>query len=235
MWLRTAIAAAVVAAHSVAGAQPPPPQAGQAPPPVFGAAVELVRLDVIVLDKDGKPVSGLARGDFEVEEGGKAQTIESFEPVVIRSGRPAAADEPPRLTVARLRAPSEGRCVLLFVDDMHVAPPSMVAVRRAIQLFLEKDVREGDWVTLFAPEEQLWWTARGAWEYRQLGVVAERLVGQGSGDSYRRLGRRALGGVRSDGCRWRDSRGHGRGEQRHVRRPGAVCRGRRPERSGEAG
>ena len=152
---------------------------------MFGAAVELVRLDVIVVDKDGKPVTGLARGDFEVEEDGRAQAIESFEPVVIRSGRPAAADEPPRLTVARLRAPSEGRCVLLFVDDVHVAPPSMVAVRRAIHRFLETDVREGDWVTLFAPEEQLWWTARGAWEYRQLGAVAERLVGQGSGDSYR--------------------------------------------------
>jgi VWFA-related protein len=186
MWLRTVMAAAVVTATATAATQPPsaPAATQQGGTPVFGAAVELVRLDVIVLDKDGKPVAALSRDDFEVEEGGRAQTIESFEPVVIRTGRPAAADEPPRLTSARLRAPSEGRCVLLFVDDMHIAPPGMVAVRRAIQQFLEKDVREGDWVTLFAPEEQLWWTARGAWEYRQLGVVAERLVGQGSGDSY---------------------------------------------------
>ena len=129
------MAAAVVTATAAAATQPPsaPAATQQGGTPVFGAAVELVRLDVIVLDKDGKPVTGLTRDDFEVEEGGKAQTIESFEPVVIRTGRPASADEPPRLTSARLRAPSEGRCVLLFVDDVHVSPPNMVTVRRAIR------------------------------------------------------------------------------------------------------
>ncbi len=173
------LATAALAASSPTGAAQPPPS------PVFAAAVDLVRLDVVVLDKEGKPFTGLTRDDFVVEEDGKPQALQSFEPVVVRTGRPASADEPPRLTSARLRAPAEGRCVLFFVDDVHVSPASMVAVRRAIRRFLETDVREGDWVTVFAPEEQLWWTARGAWEYRQLAVAADRLVGQGEGDSYR--------------------------------------------------
>ena len=157
----------------------------QAPaPPVFGAAVDLVRLDVVVLDKDGRPVTGLSREDFAVEEEGRRQAVESFEPVVVRGGRPASLDEPPRLTGARLRAPSEGRCLLFFVDDVHVAPPTMERVRAALRHFLETDVREGDWVTIVAPEQQLWWTARNAWEYGQLAGVVGRLVGQGTGDSY---------------------------------------------------
>jgi VWFA-related protein len=162
---------------------PRPGASQQVPaPPVFGTGVDLVRLDVVVLDKDGRPVTGLSREDFVVEEGGRRQTVESFEPVVVRSGRPASLDEPPRLTGSRLRAPSEGRCLLLFVDDIHIAQPTMERVRTSIRRFLETDVREGDWVTVVAPEEQLWWTARNAWEYRQLAAVVGRLVGQGKGD-----------------------------------------------------
>ena len=163
---------------------------GQAPPnapqplPVFGAAVELVRLDVVVLDKEGRPVTGLSREDFVVEEEGRPQTVESFEPVIVRGGRPATPDEPPRLTGARLRAPSEGRCLLIFVDDIHVSNPTMERVRASLRRFLETDVREGDWVTVVAPEQQLWWTARNAWEYKQLAGVVGRLVGQGAGDSF---------------------------------------------------
>jgi VWFA-related protein len=155
----------------------------QAPPPVFGTGVELVRLDVVVLDKDGRPVTGLAREDFVVEEEGRRQTVESFEPVIVRGGRPATPDEPPRLTGARLRAPSEGRCLLIFVDDIHVSPPTMERVRASLRRFLETDVREGDWVTVVAPWQQLWWTARNAWEYRQLAGVVDRFVGQGKGDT----------------------------------------------------
>jgi VWFA-related protein len=59
----------------------------------------------------------------------------------------------------------------------------MEPVRASLRRFLEKDVREGDWVTLVAPEQQLWWTARNAWEYKQLTGVAARLTGQGRGDT----------------------------------------------------
>ena len=158
-----------------------PPQVP--PPPVFGAGVDLVRLDVVVLDKDDRPVTGLSREDFVVEEEGRRQTVESFEPVIVRGGRPATPDEPPRLTGARLRAPSEGRCLLIFIDDIHVSPPTMERVRASLRRFLETDVREGDWVTVVAPEQQLWWTARNAWEYTQLAGVVGRLTGQGKGDS----------------------------------------------------
>ena len=142
-----------------------------------------MRLDVVVLDKDDRPVQGLTREDFVVEEEGRPQTVESFEPVIVRGGRPATRDEPPRLTGARLRAPSEGRCLLIFIDDIHVSPPTMERVRQSLRRFLETDVREGDWVTVVAPEQQLWWTARNAWEYRQLAGVVGRLTGQGTGDT----------------------------------------------------
>jgi VWFA-related protein len=174
-------ALALLLAPSNGRGQAPPAQVP--PPAVFGAGVELVRLDVIVLDKDDRPVTGLAREDFVVEEEGRQQTVESFEPVIVRGGRPAAPDEPPRLTGARLRAPSEGRCLLIFVDDIHVSPPTMERFRASLGRFLETDVREGDWVTVVAPEQQLWWTARNAWEYRQLASVVGRLVGQGRGDT----------------------------------------------------
>jgi len=152
--------------------------------PVFGTAVELVRVDVVVLDKDGRPVTGLTKDDFTVEEEGRPQAITSFEPVVVRSARPLLADEPPRLGAARLRAPSEGRCVLILVDDIHLSPPVAERVRQSLRKFLEDDVREGDWVTVVAPWQQLWWTARNGWEYRQLASVVSRISGQGSADSY---------------------------------------------------
>jgi hypothetical protein len=67
--------------------------AQQAQPPVFGAAVEVVRLDVIVLDKQGKPMTGLTQDDFVVEDGGQRQVIESFEPVAV-AVRPVSAGRP---------------------------------------------------------------------------------------------------------------------------------------------
>jgi VWFA-related protein len=162
------------------------PVAAGAPqqPPVFGAAVDLVRLDVLVLDDRGRPVTGLTKEDFEVEEGARPQAITSFEPVVVRGARPAPSTEPPRLSAGRLRAPSEGRCLFLYVDDIHVQQSSLDGIRRAILRFLENDVREGDWVTVVAPEQELWWTARNGWEYRQLAAVLGRIKGQGAGDTY---------------------------------------------------
>ena len=66
---RAAIAAVLVAATTlVASAQQP----------TFRANVDLVHFGVSVVDKDGKPVIGLTRDDFQIIEAGKKQSVQFF-------------------------------------------------------------------------------------------------------------------------------------------------------------
>src|SRR4026209_1646332 len=50
-------------------------------PSRFRAGIDLVTVDAVVLDKDGNPVPGLTRQDFEVEEDGREQQITEFQSV----------------------------------------------------------------------------------------------------------------------------------------------------------
>jgi Ca-activated chloride channel family protein len=52
--------------------------AAAAQTPTFRAGVDLVRVGVTVVDRDGHPVTGLTPGDFIVEEDGRRQTIQYF-------------------------------------------------------------------------------------------------------------------------------------------------------------
>jgi Ca-activated chloride channel family protein len=54
--------------------------------PTFRATVDLVHFGVSVVDKQGKPVTGLTKDDFEVVEGGKKQSLQFFS-----AGDPEAA------------------------------------------------------------------------------------------------------------------------------------------------
>jgi len=66
---RAAIAIALVVITGLAsGAQQP----------TFRAGVDLVHFGVSVVDKQGKPVEGLTRDDFEVVEAGKKQSLQFF-------------------------------------------------------------------------------------------------------------------------------------------------------------
>jgi hypothetical protein len=50
--------------------------------PTFKAGVDLVHFGVSVLDKQGKPVTGLKAEDFEVSENGKPQSLRSSSPAI---------------------------------------------------------------------------------------------------------------------------------------------------------
>lgn len=65
-------AAAIVAGAAGLSAQQAPSS------PTFRAAVDLVNFGVMVVDKQGKPVTGLKGDDFEVFENGKKQTLKFF-------------------------------------------------------------------------------------------------------------------------------------------------------------
>jgi len=149
-------------------------------PPAFPAGVELVRIDVVILDKDGRPVTGLTATDFEVTEAGKPHAIASFEPVVVRSptGPSAPLVEPARTSQPIAPDPQESRYFLVFFDDVHMGAVATEQVRRQLEVFLERETHEGDWVTMVSPLAGLRWTARTAFERRQIPAVVQGLRGQ---------------------------------------------------------
>jgi VWFA-related protein len=150
-------------------------------PPRFPAGVELVRIDVVVLDHDGRPVTELTVADFEISEGGRLREIASFEPIVVRSAPTPASIEapsPPRVSESIVPTPAESRYFLIFFDDVHVSAPAAERVRAQLIPFLEHETREGDWVTITSPLAGLKWTARTAFERHQLPAVVRSLKGQ---------------------------------------------------------
>jgi hypothetical protein len=74
-----------------------PPASGQPSPPVFRTSADLVTIDAVVTDDDGRHVTGLTRDDFEVTVAGKRQDLEQA--IYIKT-----ADQPGVLNAARAAA-----------------------------------------------------------------------------------------------------------------------------------
>ena len=121
-------------------------------PPTFPAGVELVRIDVVVLDR-GTPVTGLTAADFEVTENGRPHEIASFEPIVVRvPSKPIPPEAAPvRISEPIVRPPEENRYFLIFFDDVHLSVPAADEARAQLMPFLERELREGDIVAIVAP------------------------------------------------------------------------------------
>ena|SRR5438045_1985622 len=64
---------------SVTSLRPQETQEPRSSTPIFRSKVRVVAVDVVVTDNKDKPVSGLAKNDFEILEDGQRQTISSFE------------------------------------------------------------------------------------------------------------------------------------------------------------
>lgn len=104
----------------------------------------------------------------------------SFEPIVVRSpSRPTAVESvtPARVSEPIVRAPEENRYFLIFFDDVHLTAVAAERTRAQLVRFLERETREGDWVTVVSPLAGVKWTARTAFEHRQLLAVIQGLKG----------------------------------------------------------
>jgi VWFA-related protein len=127
-------------------AQAPGPQGVELLPP---QQVEVVRIEVVVAEKRGRPRGGLRREDFVVLEDGKPQPIVQFH--AFARPLPGAPSEPSPA------APTEeedtqnllpARYVVLAIDDVHMEFESLSRVRKALARFLKEDLRPEDEVAL---------------------------------------------------------------------------------------
>lgn len=128
--------------------------------PTFRAGVNYVRVDVVVTDKNGKPVSDLKPEDFEVTEAGKPQKIDTFKAVALDGGLMAARDDAPRAIRSDLveeieAARDDVRLFAILLDDYHVKRDSGVRVREQLARFVETQLGPSDMVGLMYPLEPI--------------------------------------------------------------------------------
>lgn len=127
-------------AVALSGQQPQEDAREQAQqPPTFRTGTNLVRVDVNVLDKDGRPVRSLTADDFEVRENGEVQAITSFK-LVDASGQPTNDFSLPirsREHAAAEAARDDVRLFLIFWDEYHIDQfGSAVRAREQLERFV---------------------------------------------------------------------------------------------------
>jgi VWFA-related protein len=130
-------------------------QAGGQQPPVFRAGVNFVRVDVIVSDKSGAPVTDLKAEDFDVTEDGRPQQIDLFK-LVNTDGNPQPGADPAKAIRSRYDEEAEAarddvRLFVIFLDDYHVRLGNSMRVRDPLVKFLTTQVGPLDMVAVMTP------------------------------------------------------------------------------------
>ena len=152
-----ALAGSMLAAVSVGAQTKPTPSPAQ--DDVIKVNTELVQTDVMVFDKKGHFVDGLKAEQFALKVDNKPQTISFFDRVTsgkANADRVASADtgsNPANPTTST--ATILGRTVIFYVDDLHLAPDSLVRTRKALTEFIDRGMSENDQVAITSSSGQI--------------------------------------------------------------------------------
>ena len=122
-------------------------------------SVDEIRLDVVVLDRRGNPVTDLTAADFEVFQNGARQNVISSvyidnRPKVAAKPAPAQKDAPkdnrnlPPLPTVELKKEDTRRTIILIVDDLSMSFENGHHARMALRNFVEKQMQPGDMVAI---------------------------------------------------------------------------------------
>jgi VWFA-related protein len=112
-------------------------------------------VDVIVSDREGKPLLDLKQDEFRIKEDGKPQTIESFSLVEINTS--TQIDAAPVTEIRsiydeqREAQKPEVRLFLILLDDYHVRRGNDMVVREPLISFIQNQLAPADMVAIMYP------------------------------------------------------------------------------------
>jgi VWFA-related protein len=138
------------------------PQPNATPPfeddgEVVKISTNLIQIDVVVTDKNGRQITDLRPEDFEIYENGKRQEITNFSyisglnneqnsrPQPVRNSTGGSSVPPPP---AKLRPEQVRRTYALVVDDLGISFENIPAVKASLKKFINEDMQEGDLVAV---------------------------------------------------------------------------------------
>jgi VWFA-related protein len=166
----------------------PPAERGQAAvapsEQVIKVQAPSVVVDVIVTDKRGRPVRGLAAADFVVYENNRLQKIVTFVPPIT----PAAVREPP-LPPAAPSKPGEREArdlasvhfITLVLDFGDLQPAHIKHACDAASKYLQKDVAPDDFIAIYGIDQSLHLALAFTKDKKQALVALDRLSGRTPG------------------------------------------------------
>ena len=134
--------------------QKPEPPRGDADD-VIKFETSLVQTDVMVFDKNGRFVDGLKPEQFQLKINNTPREISFFDRIAsgARELQPGQPDQPGAVNPAKSDA--HRRAVIFFVDDLHLAPDSLVRTRQALLEFIDRGIGEKDVVAITSPSGQV--------------------------------------------------------------------------------
>lgn len=144
--MRVLFTGLVLAVGGVAtGAQAP----AERTPFVVSVGVELVQVDAVVTDKDGRYVTDLRAQDFEIVEDGKTRAVANFR--YVETGGPERATTPgaaagPVATAAP--SDSETRTLAIVIDDLSLTFEANVRTRTALDRLVDEQLAPGELVAI---------------------------------------------------------------------------------------
>lgn len=126
---------------------------------VVRITTNLVQVDAVVTDRDGRQVTDLTSDDFEIIENGHLRQVTNFSYVRVAQPVTAPAAEPerprdrkanagPPVPPARLRPEQVRRTFALVVDDLSMSAESMHFARQAIRKYVNEQIEPGDLVAI---------------------------------------------------------------------------------------
>jgi VWFA-related protein len=117
--------------------------------------VSEVRLDVVVLDKKGNPITDLTAADFEIYQNGSPQAVTAgvyVENQADNAARPAASKKGaanlPQLPVAALQKDEVCRTIVFVVDNISMFFDELNSAKTSIRRFMEKQMQPCDMVAV---------------------------------------------------------------------------------------
>ncbi len=146
----------------------------------------LVQVDAVVTDKNGKPVTDLQASELQILEDGKAQAITNLSYVALDSRVAAKAAEPvdrnaPSPPPVRLRPDQVRRTMALVVDDLGLSFESAYYVRRALKKFLDQQMQPDDLVAIMRTSGGIGALQQFTTDKRQLYAAVEKVKWNPSG------------------------------------------------------
>lgn len=112
--------------------------------PTFRSGVELVTIDIVATDRNGRPVRNLKASDFELYEDGRLQPIRTFE-FIDASLVPSQAILPPGVVSNDV---DPGGIFALVFDEMGTSATDQQNVRRVAERFIENALLPHDHVAV---------------------------------------------------------------------------------------